>query len=268
MNNTIKKIGRNLIELYKKGNIHKIHNILGYNEIPTNKINYKKITEYLCSHGDFDVLKYIIDYYKIVNEDIINNIFRRSCERGHVNVLLYLIEYSNKHNRIIDLMYGGYYFNKICNYGQLDIIKYIIKYSEIHNIELIHDNITDIFNNACLKNHIQLVYYLLNYSEKINKRINIQVLYYDILKYICYNDYIYLLRYILYLIKHNYGYNITSFKKIKLNIRLAVRVYKSLFIQKRGCNIKRYNRYIENNIIVNKLIYINTYATNYIMYII
>jgi len=149
---------------------------------------------------------YLIEYINRSNckiDILIDKVdaFRNAYRLGDVVILKCLLENKKLYNINIEFSNQDI-FNNACTHGHIEVVEYILNYSEKTNDKInIHFDNDNTFQITCFNSHINIVKYLIYYSEKINSK------FYMCRKYlynnICNikND---MFKYIRYLEKHNY----------------------------------------------------------------
>jgi len=232
--------------------------------------NHTSIIDFICYHGTYNTIKYILDYHnmnidlqyvlnRVRNLDIIkyiinyctsnnyeidihhNNdeIFINACCDGHIHIMKYLIKYCKEKGSPIDVQ-NEYIFRNIIIVGRIDSLKYLITYCEEIGcrIDILKYN-KEMFDNFNRVNKIELYKYIIEYSEKINTRINIYM--YSNTSNVERNmKFININKYLMYLHKHNYNNYNMNIKDI-----IIFKEYSEVFIKKYNNSI--YDKYIYNN---------------------
>ena len=101
--------------------------------------------------------------------------FGWTCDRGHISIVKYLINYANLINSPIDIhAHDEYAFCWSCENGYLKVVEYLINYAnsinspiDIHDFEE-HAFCCSLYGNLCV------VEYLVNYTNSINSPIDIK----------------------------------------------------------------------------------------------
>ncbi len=104
----------------------------------------------LCKKGKLNEL------LKHIKNDNINDVFKYSCEFGHLNIVKYLL--TNVLQYKINIHYDNdYAYMHADKNGHLDIVEYLLSLEKIKK----YINYNKEFENACQKNDIDMVNYLL-----------------------------------------------------------------------------------------------------------
>jgi len=130
-------------------------------------ICYDQILYYVCIIGNTEALKYLLNYYETINYEIDiwngdNNLFRLACCYPYIDIIKYLIEYSEKKNNRFDMQYFDTYINVTYGKNRSNMLKYV-KYLIKHNYKL---------KTSCIHPYIELFVYKRNIKHAYGIKYN------------------------------------------------------------------------------------------------
>jgi len=211
-------------------------------------INYIK-----RENEQYDIIDNIddIDSYDIINK-INKNIYdiklqirtealKNAVRDGNIEVVKCLLENKNRYTEV-EIFDNKKILCSLCYNGHLEIIKYILQNNK-HIDNISWDNGYILFV-AYHFEYIDIVKYLIEYSEEVNIKFHLNSRdYYRLVNSYNYN----LVKYILYLRKHNYNSN---YDKYKYNIPAYIELFNCKYININFSIDKSKYTCIYNNIIM------------------
>jgi len=113
---------------------------------------YKTVFQFVCESTDYNLIQYYIKYCDSLNKNIEMNDYIMAlisgCAIGNINVVNFLIEYNEKTQPINIHHNRDEFFKFACESQCIEMVKYLIYYSEkinskydIYNICLLNENI-------------------------------------------------------------------------------------------------------------------------------
>ena len=144
-------------------------NVVSAVEYYNNYADIIKIRNHLlkaCEDKNVELVKFLvtnIGSIKNLHHAHINEIFRKSCIIGNIEIVKYLhdnFSVINVHS------YNEYIFKNLCYKGHLDVLKYIIDtYKNTNNPIDITNEYNDILISVCKNNRIELLEYLVSLNN-------------------------------------------------------------------------------------------------------
>jgi len=162
----------NLIQACSNGHIDEVKSILNKCDIEI----YKQIEAalyYSCYYNRINIIEYLLEYSEINKFKInlrINSIIKGFCVEGNLDIIKRLIKYVENNNIKLNLhLYNEYSFRVVCINGHASCAKYILDYYYKHN-EYIdqyiwNEHIPYIFQEACKLNYIDIVKLLIDHIK-------------------------------------------------------------------------------------------------------
>jgi len=148
----------------------------------------------VCSNGDVETLKLILEYNKYKNKlDIhINNEYslKIACKNNRLNIIEHLIEFGESNNNKFNVNINDYEIIKMackCNY--VDIVKYIISYVNNRYIQIIY--------SACISNNSELIDYIISFFNLTDMLDNIDIILHNMFYIATRNDCLEIIKYLL-----------------------------------------------------------------------
>ena len=111
------------------------------------------------------ISKKTIELYKTLTQEQLNDVFIDSCQKGHLEIVKYLLispdlkEHADIH---ADNDYG---FRLACEKGHLEIVKYLLTSADLKEHADIHADNDWGFVWACSRGHLEVVKYLLTGTD-------------------------------------------------------------------------------------------------------
>jgi len=251
-------------------NINKLMTLYTIEECMLKKMTvYDKALYNCCKYGQYNVVKYLLEYNKkkCIQYDIHiyhDIMFSSAYTNGHYQLIEYLFKYSEEINSPYDINNNNCFILFVgCYSGNNNILKYLIKYFDNRRIIIdIHCNNDYILTNTIYFRNVDILYSLIEYSEKINSKFNKTISYTTL--YNAYsnhrNNEIDIIKYLIYLIKHNYNNKFIEHIELSPN-------FKDIIINKYVIIRSRKFSYILNNQIETKYKNIHINETNYMFII-
>ena len=111
--------------------------------------------------------KKTIELYKTLTQEQLNEVFIDSCEKGHLEVVKYLLTSPNlkEHADIHADNDSG--FRWACSDGQLEVVKFLILDMSIEKTKHIEDYLNKNQDNKCVKEAIEL-FKIREFNQKLN----------------------------------------------------------------------------------------------------
>ena len=216
----IKKIDWRFVEIAcEYGQFEIVKYLIEKEEIVYNikKINLRFV-EIACEYGQFEIVKYLIEKEeknnRIINFNIRDIIFVSVCRNGFYNILIYLLNYCEKHSINIEVLVEDMLIAAIKE-DHINIVKYIVEYCTQHKCILcIHNNNEYIFHRACTYRKVEIIKYLLEYCKVDGHPINIFNDNNNLFVYCVTNKFIDVVRcFIDYFIKYKININVDNYTR-------------------------------------------------------
>lgn len=140
---------------------------MNYQDLSKNDLN--TILCEACYKGNLDLIKEVfrITQAKKCNNTIAKNMVLIAAEKGHHDIIKYMVE-SEELNNIITNKFKRYIFKdafkEACSKGKLDIVDYLFNLTDLK----INDKpqaIEEGFHKACSSGHLPIIHYLLKHSD-------------------------------------------------------------------------------------------------------
>ena len=176
-----------------------------------------------CCHGNIKLVKFILDYKHKNGKQINiyhnnNEAFKNTCLDGNIELYKFLLKYQNKSNNF-DMYFDNFILLlSACKNGNIELINFLLyqdvnKSNEILRYTLIEPNYNNPLYLAYINENEQAFRFIIEYCFKYNIYTNLSV-YCSYVQYMSsYNDNYYFIKYIIYLIKHNYNNTILSYQQ-------------------------------------------------------
>jgi len=223
-----------------------LKNLISYtNKINSNNINLQihkfNALSYAHNTGDIDIFKCLIENQEKYNCDITKNIYDflyDSCINQHIEIVKYILNYCIRTNNIININLRTGYKNLFCiivKQPNINILKCLIEYGEK-------------INSKYDTSYVYTFYYR-----------QLEIKYVSIYNYkYVHKTYNTILRYFVYLKKHNYKENVNDIcaltfmiisKYINNNKRISTYLDNDYIDKYKGNYMRIVNMYISNNIL-------------------
>lgn len=140
---------------------------MDYTQLP--KVDLNAILCDACYSGDLNLIKEVFasTEAKKCNNTIPKNMLLIATERGHLNIIKYIVE-SEELNDVISAKFKRYIlknaFKEACLKGKLEIVDYIFNLEELNLANKPQVTRTG-FIDACKSGHLEVIDYLLNKPE-------------------------------------------------------------------------------------------------------
>jgi len=200
------------------GNIHYVKNELQKNR--NYDIDLFYIFEIACLYNQTDIIQYLLLYEKehtlkftTLERKYLNLLFK-ACKHEHLEVVKYYIKNIEKIN-IVNAYYdiNRSIFDYVCKCNRTDIIKYLLNIDRKTKNNITQDYLDCGFESACVNGHIKVARFLISYC--FEKNIILNVNYCSILRKVCFNNFVRIAKYLIFLIKHKSTIN-KSFEFTKI----------------------------------------------------
>ena len=182
-----------------------------------------------CRHGSVKLIKFLLDYkYKHGQQINIyynnNEAFRNICSDGNIELYKFLLKYQNKiNNNKFDIYFDNFILlSNACNSSNVELIKFLLyqdinasnKILEYNLIGTSYNN--NLLHNICIKGNEQAIKCIIEYCYTYNLYIDLYIDNKYIFGTAFKNYHYYIIKYLIYLTKHNY--NKTNKELIVYNI--------------------------------------------------
>jgi len=188
-----------------------------YSNFETRHDKYNKYNKAVI--GDkLEIVKWYITH-KCISYKLYIDTFHTACYYGHSDIVKYILDYSIKQNKILNILNifeDDYYalFYKACALDDTTILKFLFTYMIKYNIPDYYKNMSkykeifiSIFNISFRRKILNIIKCLIELYEKYNIKFDIIKCSYDIIKiFDCYDSDNEFVKYIIYLNTHNYNY--------------------------------------------------------------
>ena len=175
------------------------------------------IFRHVCSKGDFEMMKLLMDLSQTMNYEMINYrakndfAFRHLCANGHLEQAKWLLKFSIEQKNVVDVnSLKDYAFRHACK-GHLEVVEWLINLSQtldfVKDID-IHAKQEYAFRKSCKHNHIYIIKWLMKYSYEKNQLIDIHAKREYAFRYVCKNGYLMILNFLM---------TLSNYSKININ---------------------------------------------------
>ena len=105
--------------------------------------------------------KKTIELYKTLTQEQLNKVFINSCQKGHLEIVKYLLTSPDLKEHADIHADNDYGFRWACSRGQLEIVQYLLTSADLKEHADIHADNDEGFRLACANGQLEIVKYLI-----------------------------------------------------------------------------------------------------------